>query len=288
MAVKIKKILSDYLVIFIGSALFALGFNLFIRDTQIAVGGITGIGMVINYFFPSLSMGFLTFVLNIPFLLLGLWKIGGEFMTKTIFSAISLSFVMGITDRLPSLTADPLLCSIYGGMVIGLGIGLVLIKNGSTGGSDIIGLVLRKRYSGVSLGKLILIADAIIILCASFAFKNANSVLYAIIKMYVSSIATDGVLYGFNFNKVAYIFTENTNTICNLIISELGHGASIITCKGAYTNEPRKMIMCAINPNQIGMLKQIVRLNDEKAFMIITNTHEVLGFGFKPNVKCNL
>ncbi len=285
---KTKKFLLDYLVIFIGSAFFALGFNLFIRDAQIAVGGITGIGMVINYFFPSISMGTLTFLLNIPFLLIGLWKIGGEFMTKTIFSAVSLSFVMEITKNVPSLTSDPILCSLYGGLVVGLGIGLVLLRNGSTGGSDIVGLVLRERFSGVPVGKLILFTDAVIILCASIAFRNINSVLYAIIKMYASSIATDGVLYGFNFNKVAYIFTEKTDTICKLIISIMGHGASIVSCEGAYTNEPRKMIMCAFNPNQIGALKEIVRENDKNAFMIVTNTHEVLGFGFKPNLKSYL
>lgn len=288
MLVKFKKFFIDYLLIFIGSALFSLGFNLFIRYAQIAIGGITGIGMVINYFFPQIPMGFLTLILNIPFLLIGLWQIGGEFMTKTIFSAISMSFVMTITDKLPALTSDPLLCSLYGGIFIGAGIGLVLLRNGSTGGSDIVGCILRKRYSGVSLGRLVLMTDTVIVLCASFAFRNINSILYAIIKMYVASIATDAVLYGFNYNKVAYIFTENTDNICERIITVLAHGASIINCVGAYTNEPRKMIMCAINPNQIGKLKQIVREADERAFIIVTNTHEVLGFGFKPNIKSNL
>lgn len=284
----LKKAILDYIIISLGSFLFALSFNLFLKHAQIAVGGITGIAMVINYFFPVLTMGLLTFLLNIPFLIIGLRKIGGEFMTKTIFASVILSVSMQITEWVPPLTDDLLLCSIYGGLGVGAGIGLVLMRNGSTGGSDIIGLVLKKRYSGVSLGTLVLIADTVIVLCASFAFRNVNSILYAIIKMYVASIATDGVLYGFSTNKLAYIITEKTETISKLIISELRHGATILSGEGAYTNQPRKMIMCAINPNQIGKLKEIVRDADGDAFVIVTNTHEVLGFGFKPNTKSNV
>lgn len=283
-----KKTILDYTLIFIGSALFAISFNLFIRDAQIAVGGITGISMVINYFFPKLSMGLLTFLVNIPFLVLGLRKIGGPFMAKTVFASVSLSFVMELTQNIPALTDDILLCAIYGGIGTGAGLGLVFIRNGSTAGSDIVGLVLKQKYTGIPLGKLVLAADTVIVLCASFAFGNINSILYAIIKMYVASIATDGVIYGFTTDKLAYIITEKAETISKLVISDLHHGATIITGEGAFTNNPRQMVMCAINPNQIGRLKEIIRENDDNAFIIVTNTHEVLGFGFKPNIKSDL
>lgn len=276
------------MVIFLGAALFAVSFNLFIKHAQIAVGGITGISMVINYFFPRLSMGLLTFLVNIPFLILGLRRIGGPFMAKTVFASLSLSLAMQLTEWLPALTDDALLCSIYGGIGTGAGLGLVFIKNGSTAGSDIVGLVLKQKYTGIPLGKLVLAADTVIVLCASFAFGSINSILYAIIKMYVASIATDGVIYGFTTDKLAYIITQKAETISKLVISELHHGATILTGEGAFTNMPRKMILCAINPNQIGLLKEIVRENDDNAFVIVTNTHEVLGFGFKPNIKSNL
>lgn len=288
MKTNIKKTVFDYIVIFLGAALFAVSFNLFIKHAQIAVGGITGISMVINYFFPKLSMGLLTLLVNIPFLILGLRRIGGPFMTKTVFASVSLSLVMQLTEWLPALTDDALLCSIYGGIGTGAGLGLVFIRNGSTAGSDIVGLVLKQKYTGIPLGKLVLAADTVIVLCASFAFGSINSILYAIIKMYVASIATDGVIYGFTTDKLAYIITEKAETISKLVISELHHGATILTGEGAFTNMPRKMILCAINPNQIGLLKEIVRENDDGAFVIVTNTHEVLGFGFKPNVKSNL
>lgn len=288
MKINPKKFLSDYIVIAIGSFLFAASYSLFMRDAQIAVGGITGISMIINHYFPNLSMGLLTFLVNVPFLALGLWKIGGVFMAKTVFSSIVLSLSMQFTETLPALSTDPLLCAIFGGFGTGVGLGLVFIKNGSTAGTDIVGLVLRKRYSGIPLGKLILAADTAIVLCAAFAFRNINSVLYAIIKMYAASIATDGVIYGFTTDKLAYIISEKAQEISKLVISDLHHGATILTGEGAFTNNPRKMLMCAINPNQIGRLKEIVRETDDNAFMIVTNTHEVLGFGFKPNIKTNL
>lgn len=290
MKVNIKKTIFDYIIIFLGASLFAISFNVFIARSEIpiAMGGITGISMVINHFFPWLSMGLLTFLVNVPFLALGLWKIGGSFMTKTIFASVALSVVMDISASFPALTTDPMLCTIYGGLGTGVGLGLVFIRSGSTAGTDIVGLVLKQKYTGIPLGKLVLAADTVIVLCAAFAFKDPNSVLFAIIKMYAASIATDGVIYGFTTDKLAYIITEKAETISKLVISELRHGATILTGEGAFTNAPRKMVMCAINTNQIGLLKEIVRENDDNAFMVVTNTHEVLGFGFKPNIKSNL
>lgn len=285
-----KKTILDYLTICLGSVLFAASFNVFIANSEIpiAMGGITGISMVINYFFPNISMGILTFLVNLPFLALGLWKIGGKFMAKTIFASIVLSFAMDFTTLIPTLTSDPMLCAIYGGLGTGAGLGLVFIRNGSTAGTDIVGLVLKQKYTGIPLGKLVLAADTAIVLLAAFAFKDPNSILFAIIKMYAASIATDGVIYGFTTDKLAYIISEKAHEISKLVISELHHGATILTGEGAYTSEKRKMIMCAINPNQIGLLKEIVRETDPDSFMIVTNTHEVLGFGFKPNEKTNI
>ncbi len=284
----LNKTLLDYFLMFVGAALFSISFNLFVRDTQIAMGGITGISMILNYFFPSLSMGLLTLLVNIPFLVLGVIKVGGNFMTKTIFTSVSLSIVMALTEWIPPLTTDPLLCSVYGGLGTGAGIGLVFLRGGSTAGSDIVGIVAKQRFAGISIGKLVLVTDTIIVLLAAFAFRNVNSVLYAIIKMYAASIATDGILYGFTTDKLAFIISDKAKDLASLVIQRVGHGATILNGEGAFTNKPRKILMCAINPNQIGRLKDIVRETDENAFMIVTSTHEVLGFGFKPNIKSNV
>ncbi|MBR5543421.1 MAG: YitT family protein [Oscillospiraceae bacterium] len=283
-----KKTLYDYAVIFSGCVIFAVSFNLFIKNAHIAVGGISGISLVINYFFPKLSIGVMTLVLNIPFLILGLLKIGGSFMIKTIFASFVLSLSLSATEWLSPITTEPILCTLYGGLGTGVGLGLVFLRDGSTAGSDIVGIVLRRKYPSVPLGKLILATDMVIVLFASIAFRNANSILYAVVYMYVASIATDGVLYGFTTDKLAYIITGASDAITKLIISELGRSATIVTAEGAFTNKQRKMIMCAITPNQIGKLREIVRSCDEKAFMIVTNTHEILGSGFRPNIKSNI
>ena len=286
----IKKTIIDYIFIFLGAALFSVSFNLFIRDTQIAMGGITGISVILfNLFGGKISMGVLTLLVNIPFLLIGIWRIGGKFMIKTIFASVTLSIVMRFTENwLPALSQDTLLCAIFGGLGTGAGIGLVFLRGGSTAGTDIVGIVAKQKFTGVSIGNLVLVADTIIVLLGAWAFQSMDSILFAIIKMYAASIATDAVLYGLATDKLAYIVSEKASELGRLVIEKLGHGATILTGEGAYTNQPRKLLMCAINPNQIGLLKEIVRETDDSAFMIVTNTHEVLGFGFKPNVKSNV
>jgi len=151
-----------------------------------------------------------------------------------------------------------------------------------------VGIVAKQRFTGISIGNLVLIADTVIVLLGAWAFQSMDSILFAIVKMYAASIATDAVLYGLTTDKLAYIISEKAPELGRLVIEKLGHGATILTGEGAYTSQPRKLLMCAINPNQIGLLKEIVRETDSEAFMIVTNTHEVLGFGFKPNVKSNV
>ena len=233
-------------------------------------------------------LGLLTLLVNIPFLILGLLRIGGRFMAKTVFASIALSLFMQLTENITPLTSDPLLCSIYGGIGTGMGLGLVFTKNASTAGSDIIGIVLRQKYTGISLGKLILATDTVIVLCVAASFQNINSALYSIIQMYIASIATDGVIYGFTTDKLAFIISEKAKEISLLVMSELHHGATIITGEGAREGATRKILMCAINTNQIGKLKELVRESDNEAFVIVTNTHEVLGSGFRPNIKTNI
>ena len=176
----LRKTIVDYIIIFIGASLFSVSFNLFIRDAQIAMGGITGISMIFNLIFPAVSMGIITLLVNLPFLILGSIKVGGEFMVKTVFASVVLSIVMGLTENLPALTSDPLLCSIYGGIGTGAGIGLVFLRNGSTAGSDIVGIVAKQKFTGISVGKLVLITDTIIVLLSAAAFKSVNKKKHAV------------------------------------------------------------------------------------------------------------
>lgn len=278
---RFKKQVADIIIMSFGCLLYAAAVNLFLKDAQIAPGGVTGITLVINYLFPSLSIGTLLLLFNIPLFLLGLKKIGGLFLKYTIFATIVLSVFLDLTEALPVFTTDPLLASIYGGVLIGAGLGVVFLRGGSTGGADVIARVLRKYNQELSLGRIILVIDVIVISIATFVFRNINSALYAIITMYVASIVMDAIIYGPDVAKVAYIVTDKHTEINKKIVETLERGTSVLRCEGGYTGVERRIIMCAIKRNQIAEMKRLVQNTDPAAFMIVTNAHEVLGFGFK-------
>ena len=283
--VKWRKQVADIIIMSFGCLLYAAAVNLFLKDAQIAPGGVTGITLVINYLFPPLSVGTLMLLINIPLFLLGLKKIGGSFLKYTIFATIMLSFFLDLTEALPAFTTDPLLSSLYGGVLSGVGLGIVFTRGGSTGGADIIAWVLRKYNQELSIGRIILIIDVVVISVAALVFRNINSALYAIITMYVSSIVMDTIIYGPDGAKVAYIVTDKHTEINEKIVDTLARGTSVLRCEGGYTGINRRMIMCAIKRNQITELKRLVRITDPTAFMIVTNAHEVLGFGFKEDIS---
>ncbi len=277
----IKKLFEDYAIILFGAAVFALSFNLFIKDTEIALGGVTGISMIIHRLFPRATMGFLTLVINIPFLALGLVKSGGKFMMKTVFASVAISLFLEITDPFARLSDDVLLCAVFGGIGIGLGVGLVLSREGSTGGTDIAAWVLRERFKNISVGKLILFVDAAIVLSSALIFRNPQSALYAIINMYAATVAIDGVVYGFVSDRLAYIITKREDEVKSIITEKINHGATVLSGYGAYTDEKTTVFLCAFYPGRLSRLKELVRKADPEAFIIVTNTHEVLGTGFR-------
>ena len=282
---KIRKYIADYAIMILGAFLYTLSFNLFLKHAQIAPGGLTGVAMVINYLFPPLTIGLLSFLLNIPLFLIGLKRIGGSFIINTIITTVIMSFLLDITDGLPAFTQDPLLACIYGGVLMGAGLGLAFLKNSSTGGADIVVRVLRGRFPQLSMGQFMLVVDIVIVSVAAAVFHNVNSALYAIISMYVASLVMDAILYGLNFAKVAYIITTQSEEINRAISDTLDRGATVIDCRGGYTDEPKKLILCAIKQNQIPDVKTLVRELDPEAFLIFFDAHEVLGYGFRSHSK---
>jgi uncharacterized membrane-anchored protein YitT (DUF2179 family) len=278
---KSSKKISDYIIMALGCFLYAVSVNLFFRDAHIAPGGVTGLSLIINHIIPPLSVGTLMFLINIPLFILGFKKIGGEFFKYTLYATILLSIMLDMTNAFPAFTTDPLLASIYGGVLTGAGLGIVFLRGGSTGGADIAARLLRVYNPEVSLGRIILIIDIVVISLAALVFRDINSALYAIITMYVASIVMDAIIYGTDVARVAYIVTDSHDIINKKIAGALERGATVIRCEGGYTGAERRLILCAIKRNQIAELKKLVREADPGAFMIVTNTHEVLGHGFK-------
>jgi len=275
------RLASDLVIITLGSALFALGLDIFLEPNNIAPGGVSGIAMIINYFLPVLPLGTLIIILNVPLFLAG-WKFEGKpFLFKSLFGTVVSSLLIDLFSRIYHYTSDPLLAAIYGGILIGAGLGIIFTRGATTGGSDIIGRLLKVKLPYLSMGKLVLATDVIIIAAAAVTFGHFNYALYALISLYISSIVLDKILYGFDFAKVAYIITKYPEAIFRKIDSELERGATYLDGQGAYSGKPTKVILTAIKMRQIAQLKQIVRDIDPESFVIITDAHEVLGDGFR-------
>jgi uncharacterized membrane-anchored protein YitT (DUF2179 family) len=278
---KIRSYLLDTVFIISGSALFALGLVIFLEPNNIAPGGVSGIAMIINYLFPSVPIGVLIIALNIPLFLVG-WKFEGKpFLIKSLFGTFLSSVMIDLFSNVYRYTSDSLLAGIYGGIMIGVGLGLLFSRGATTGGSDIVGRLLKIKFPHLSMGRLVLGVDIIVVSAAAIIFGHFNYALYALISLYICSIALDKILYGFDTAKVAYIITQYPEEVFRRIDTELERGVTYLDGQGAYSGKPTKVILTAIKMRQIGQLKQIVREVDPSSFVIISDAHEVLGDGFR-------
>lgn len=275
------RILHDGAVITVGSALFALGLDMFLEPNGIAPGGVSGIAMIINHFFPFLPIGIMILVMNIPLFFLG-WKSEGRpFLLKSLFGTVISSIFIDLFADLYRYTSDSLLAALYGGILIGAGLGIIFSRGATTGGSDIVGRLLKSKFPYLSMGRLVLFVDVFVITLAAVSFGHFNYALYALISLYISSIVIDKILYGFDFAKVAYIITRYPEAVFQKIDSELERGATYLDGQGAYSGKPTKVILTAVKMRQAAQLKEIVRDIDPESFLIITEAHEVLGDGFR-------
>lgn len=268
----------EYSMLIIGSLIIALSFNLFLKPNQVASGGVTGISVIVLELFgvnPPLTQ----WALNIPLFLLGLVFLGKQFGLKTATGSFVLPLFVLLTQHMEPLTHNLLLATIYGGIGIGVGLGIVFRGRGSTGGLDLAAQLLHK-FTGISLAIAVVLLDGMVILTAGLVF-DAEKALFALIGLYVTSKAIDVVQMGFGYAKVAYIISEETEAITEAILNDLDRGLTRLNGAGGYTGEERTVLMVVVSQTEISRLKELVRNVDPGAFVIINDTHEVLGEGFK-------
>jgi len=274
------RVALDYLILTLGVIIFDLSLDWFLVPNQIAAGGLSGVAVLLNAKL-GWPVGPVFLALNVPLFLAG-WRFlgGGTFVARTLYATILLgALVDPLAIVAKPLTHDAVLATIYGGLLGGLGVGLVYRYRGSTGGTDIIAL-LSNRFSGTSVGLAQLLADGVIVL-ASGLLLNLQLALYALIAIYLSSKVLDSVLEGFNFVRLAYIISDQPARITQVVLFKLNRGATILEGRGAYTQQPREVLMVAISQREISQLKEIVAEVDPDAFIIIGSAAEVLGQGFK-------
>ncbi|MGN1467798.1 MAG: YitT family protein [Ruminococcus sp.] len=276
---------NDYFIIFIGSVIYALSVVIFTAPNNIAPGGLTGIGTVLNYLFNA-PIGVTIFVLNIPLFIWGAVENGVSFLAKTIFGTAVVSVAIDVMGLfVPVYTGDVMLASIFGGILNGFGLGLIFYRGGSTGGTDIISLNIHKHFPFISTGTIILASDAVTIAIAAFAYGNIESALYAVIAIFVSTKVIDALIYGFSrdHGKMMLIVTEKYEEITKELFKDINRGVTLLDAQGGYSKENKKVIMCALRPQQVYKVNNIVKSIDENAFTIVTTAGTISGKGF--NVK---
>ncbi len=271
-------------VILFGSLCMALGMNLFLIPNKIVAGGLSGIGTVLYHLF-GLPVGLSVLVMNVPLFLLS-WKIlGRSFGVKTLFATVILSVFIDTTSFVSVLTDDLLLASLVGGGMVGMGLGLILRQDASTGGTDLAAKIVHKVLSFISVGQILLVIDALVVLTAGMVFGQYELALYAGVTIFISARVIDAVVIGVNYTKAAYVISEKSDSISQRILKEMDRGVTELKGKGKYTNSDRPVLMCVLRSRDVPHLKQIVSDMDPGAFVFISDVREVLGEGFSYEAK---
>ncbi len=264
----------------IGSLIYAAGFQFLLYHNAVPTGGFTGLSMTINYL-TRIPVGVLTIAMNIPVFCVAYRVLGGRYILGSLLGMlISSIFVDLFAATGVSLTSDPLLACVFGGVVEGFGLGLVYSTGATTGGVDNIAKLLRRRWQHIHLSTLILIFDVCVVLVFAVVFKKYDSAMYGIIAMFLCSKAVDFVLYGAVTSKMCYIISDESERVKTAIVSKLNRGVTVIHGEGAYSGLPKQVLLCVVKRQQVMALRTIVQASDEKAFMIFTDARDVYGEGF--------
>lgn len=279
---KYKANLEDIIIIFIGCLIASLGVNIFLSHAKLLSGGATGIALLFQYTL-NIPTGITVLLVNIPLLLISYKKLNKSFTIYTTIGMLCLSISLIITKPLSSLVAidglDILLYCIYGGVLCGIGYGLVFLRNGSTGGTDVITMLIRKKYSNFNIGSLSFSINIIIILIGAYIFGLPQA-LYTFISLFIQNVVLDRVLLGFNSKKLLLILTKKEQDIINYVIKDLHRGITSLVAEGEYTHDKKKMLYCIVTSRQMITLKNAVQNIDPTAFITVVDISEVRGKGF--------
>ena len=281
----LKQHIRSGAIITLGAIFFAVGFSWFFQPNSIASGGLTGFAQILHFLFPFLPVGATVIVLNIPLFILGWRLIGGKLLIGSLWAMFISSVIIDLLAMLDWQPTDPILASVFGGVCMGLSLGLIVQQGSTTGGTDLLARLLKLKLAWLPMGKLLLMIDLVVIALVAVTFGQLKSALYGAIAMYISSLVMDGVLYGLDNAKVAYIISNHNEEINRVLLHDLDKGVTIIPAQGGYSGEDKKVLMCAFKQKEIAAIKAAVKEIDPDAFLIVCNAHEVLGEGFRAYKK---
>lgn len=272
-------------VITLAALVYALSYVCCFGPQHIALGGITGLAQTLNRFLPAVPVGGAVIVMNIPLFLLGLRFIGGKLLLGSLYAMVVSSVFIDLLAPLRWPMLDPLLACIFGGVLMGGSLGTIFLQGATTGGTDLVARLLKLKLPWLPMGKLLLGLDLCVVAVTALAFQALETALYGIIALYISTLAIDGVLYGLDTSKVAYIISDREQEIAEAIFRVLDRGVTVLHGEGAYTGASKRVLLCAFKQREIASIKDTIREIDPDAFLIVCDAHDVLGAGFRPHRK---
>ncbi|MBP3644867.1 MAG: YitT family protein [Clostridia bacterium] len=267
-----------YTQIVFGCVLGAAAYPLFLTPNHISPGGLTGIAMVFNYLFGA-PVGTTSLLMNVPLFIIGFRAMGRVFVFRSLIAALLFSLLIDIIP-LPVATMNPLLGAVFGGVILGVGLGLILRGGATTGGTDMAARMLHKKFQHISVGTILFAIDCVSVLMAGISIE-VEYALYALICIYISDKVVDMVMTGVTHEKACYIISNHYEAIKQEIMIKLERGVTVLHAEGGWSGQQRPVLLCVLSAQEVGRVKAIVRTADETAFVFISDAHEVLGEGFR-------
>lgn len=278
---KVKSVLIDGAAILAGCALVAAGLDVFVLPNNFSPGGVSGLAAVLAHFLP-VSVGVLAFCINVP-LLIAAWRVlGFAQLSRTLAAtAVSSALIDLFSTFLPKYSGNPLLAAALGGVLIGAGIGLLFLRGISTGGTDLLSILLVRAFPNLAVGSLLLLADASVVLVTVLVFRDIEIALYSFVILYVSAKLIDGIMDGANYAKVIYVISSRGETICEALNTHLNRGVTVIPGKGGYTGEDKQILITVTRQNVLSQTLALIKMTDPESFSFVVNAAEVHGEGFR-------
>ena len=281
---KAYELLKNNLIWIVGCLLYSFGVNSFSIPNSIAQSGITGVAVIFNHLF-GWPVGTVNLVLNIPLLILMWMFLGKKLVARTLWVTVLLSTALDVTAIFaPPYTGDPILAALFCGLLQGAGLGFIMITGATSGGTDIVGRLVHKRWPHITVGTIVMVADAIVVASGMFVFNSIESGLYAIIMIFVSTKVIDALIYGTGNGKMLMIVTDKADEVSKAIIATSPRGVSIVPAIGAYTGKNKNILICVARKHEISGILKTVKSIDEKTFIIVSEANEILGEGFNKSI----
>jgi uncharacterized membrane-anchored protein YitT (DUF2179 family) len=277
---RIRELIFDYIFIALGTGIYSAAVALLLEPAEITPGGLTGVAVVFNDIF-SLPTGLTIIVLNLPLIVAGLKVFGGNFIIKTAVSVMLTSFYVEFFESMSHFfNFDIILSSVFGGALLGLGLGIVMSRGATTGGIDIAVKLINKRFKCLAIGRLFLLFDSAVIILAAIVYANIETALYSIIAIFLSSQIIDMLLNERNLGRIFFIITEKGEEIKTAILTLANRGVTITKAYGGYTGNEKSVLICAAYISEVKTIRRIILENDPKAFFFVANVNDINGEGF--------